>query len=1408
MDSETSENTDTISADIIANLFTKLPMPSVTFLSTLEFSVFRFYHGITGGMQKIRLISSLLRFFCRIQYFSIIIYITIFRKTSDVASLTQMDQFFYFCLNFTLYNGKTLADPVYFIVFLTLALFCFGVFCYGVWLAWKQANVGIVAQTFFAFFVIELPEILIVPITSQATNLLEQLFTGGSALYTFHLVVSLVAAVCLLVVNYFTVNTVRSSIFCRGGQWIVYWRPVSVEIMFLVVLVLSNVMQGMVDIRHLVVVNSVMNVFLGLYLLTLGCLQNHLFEVENAYDAARGLTLLVVCVLNFLEEFKVWQIGDWMFYVCGWVVIGMTAIFYGILILVNKRLTRKLKKGKISFDFGERIDNFRLIHLVKLAMIEALDGVQDLNFIDAALAKDRPSWTQYAILQFASLIDTHHPKAHKLLETVGLMTESAVCDRYILYEFDLLEKAGIVGEPPESIVPLVAELESRIGQFQSVIKTFTTKISDNMTVNYLLIDAMCSMKNVLRDRIEHMKKLMPNCPNVLYLYSTYMGKVKENEEESRHWSSVAAEISRGSLVFADYTHMHALDYFPKLQAKVIDKVTQERECQAPGFRYFGLSNFIARMPPMQKTRQDSGQSIAKVFKNRARVIRSASISFFALFMLAVLVHFFVLYKRAIECRDEHVRAIDYEIGWLEITTSFGKFIISCLDVVTRESGVISSEDIDNVLALSNDLHSKRDALFMLTQQNIYDSAIFEQAMSVATSRTVEFASIDADHVIKESMIMYISRFESLVTAIFKGGEFQQSAPELNMLYRTCYSSLAYFMQNYEAILFCMQDYATLLTQYFFGIFWSLIGTGLFFIIVAVLQVFLYREVTTIFDLFPHETSKKTQLILHTFLCQDFHTLTSFLVKFYSSLTLTVVASIGLVFVVYEYAQYNSASFMECATEIANDGYQLVYIFSPLVDMFLLQNNIPEDVRNPEFHRANIEQVVGFYLHGSGYGKLVRFDRVTVSDYQYVQLLLKKIALEETAMFSRAEVNELLAIANGVLYNDIWTRTNASRKAFEDSLLTFVVGVSNIIQGFLWISILCCAVAIYCVHKVRENMNMLIQLLTQIPESHISASEKLADILQNKPQAAQLSEIKHSSVLDMVMKPCALIDTNDHIISTNRIWLNYYSENPEYMIGRSVIEFLRGTDLKHTTIPVDEEQRLVVIEELRAEDDCRKKLRTMEEKLRSLRSVIIPRRFVDFQDTADVEVGFIVNCTIVMSPSKADDLNPDEWITDVREFDNWIMERCKICEDVDILRETGRDTVLLFGVNGIYNRELLVQMAICIAFDIIRWDVEYEWRAEGIDISVCISSGEGTVLSFDKKRSGIMEMNGPVIERQIALRERLEIGAVICCAETYQLLSDMKIGCQFSQIDELAYIFTVDYEIDPMPVTQTSTYSYS
>ena len=1407
MDSETSENTDTISADLIANLFTKLPIPEVTHLSSFEFSVFRFYHGIIGGMQKIRLISGVLRFFARIQLFAVIVYVSIFRKTLQASPLSKMDQFFYFCLNFCFYDGSMIANPVYLIVFLTLALFCFGVFCYGVYLASRQAYVDIVAQSFFALFAIDIPEILALPILSQATNLLTELLIGGKTSYAFHFTVALIAAVCLIVVNYFTVNTVRSSIFCRGGQWIVYWRPVSIEILFMIVLVLSNVLHDLLDLRRLVIVNSVLNALLGSYIFVLGILRNHLFDVENAYDAAQGLTLIVACVLNFCEEFRACSLNQWVCYICGWVILAMTAVFRGILVLLDKRLTRRLKSGKISFDIGERIGNFRLIHLVKLAMIEALDGVQDLTFVDAALAKERPGWAQYAILQFASLIDTHHPKAKKLLEAVGLIPESALCDRYIIYEYDLLEKAGIVGDPPESIVPVVAELESRIGQYQSVIKIFTTKISDNMAVNYLLIDAICSMKNILRDRIEHMKKLMPNCPNVLYLYSTFAGKVKEDDEESRHWSSVAAEISRGSLIFADYSHMHALDYFPKLQAKVIDKVTHDRESQAPGLRYFGLSNFIARLQPMQKTRQHSGLSIAKAFRNRENYIRSASLVFMFLLILTILIHFFVIYYRALESKTEYLRAIEYETTWLELTTDFSKFIIACLDVVTREPQVVTREDIDSVVSLSEQLQSKQRELYLQAQDDIYNSPIFKQAMEVVTGETVEFVSVDRKYVIKENMIWYISRFEALISGIFKGHAFDKSAPEVNMLYETAMYSLGYFMHNYDSLVQGMVDYSTLLTQHFFGSFWTLIAIAVFFIVVAFLQVLLYREVVTIYDLFPHDPSKKTQLILYTFLCQDFQTLTRFLAKFYGVLTFTVAISIALVFIIWQYANHSGNNFMKCVEEISNDGYQLVYIFSPLVDMFLLQDSIPEEIRNPELHKSNIEQVVGFYLNGSGYGKVVMFERVSVSDYEYIQLLLKKLALDQTTVFEREEVDVMLAVANSVLYSDIWQRINSSKLAFDDSLLTFVVGVSNIIQGFLWLSIICAGAAFYCMQRVSENTNMLVQLLTQLPESHISASEKLADILQNKPQTAQLNELKQTSVLDMLMKPCALIDRNDHIIATNRMWLNYYDENPEYMIGRPIIEFLRATDLKHSTVDVDDQERLVVIEELKAEEDCRKTLRSLGEKLRSLRAVIIPQRFVDFQETADVELGFIVNCTIVMSPSRSDDLNPDEWITDVREFDNWIMERCKICEDVDILRETGRDTVLLFGVNGIYNRELLMQMAVCIACDIIRWDVECEWRADGIDISICISSGEGTVLSFNKKRPGIMEMYGPVIERQIALRERLEIDAVICCAETYQMLSDMKIGCQFSQIDELAYMFAVDYEIDTMMTAQTSTYSY-
>jgi hypothetical protein len=119
--------------------------------------------------------------------------------------------------------------------------------------------------------------------------------------------------------------------------------------------------------------------------------------------------------------------------------------------------------------------------------------------------------------------------------------------------------------------------------------------------------------------------------------------------------------------------------------------------------------------------------------------------------------------------------------------------------------------------------------------------------------------------------------------------------------------------------------------------------------------------------------------------------------------------------------------------------------------------------------------------------------------------------------------------------------------------------------------------------------------------------------------------------------------------------------------------------------------------------------------------------------------------------------------------------------------------LLFGVAGKCRRELLVEMAIVVSFDLMRWAEEGWWRCDGernlppkgrFLIAIAVSSGMDSVFVFDLERPCILEMRGPVFDKQMELRQYSELNRIVCCAETNRILEELKIGCHFNAWDNV------------------------
>lgn len=1397
-----SETTDTISADLVTNLLNRATRAKAMYLTEFEANIFYFYQRIIPGARKAKPISTFLRWIVRLQMFTVMCFLDMMRGFEGVRVSMELDQFLWFVANFWYGSEDIIPDPVYFAVIGTIVLLCFSAFCYGIFLSRHRRHIGIWWQTIFAIFIIDIPGVVIVPLVNQSSRLLSLMMRGSlsSGVMAAELGMSIVACALLLLLRFFAEGTVNSSLFYDDGRWIEYFRSITVEQIMLTYLALMNITWGVLDVHHFVILSCVFSFLIGVYLTTLGFLQNRFCGWENGYKAAQGLTFILIAALSLLEEFSLFKDVTWATFVYALVFIDGTLLLNMVLHVINKGLIRDLRSGVISFEAGEGIGHFKLVHLVKLGMEEALDCIMDLLFVDAALAATRPAWTQYQILQFVAIINPRHEKARQIMSMVVTMPESAIADRYILYEYDVLDKASVTGDVPDDVKELTTELGEKIERFQTAVTAFTTRINEDSRVNYLLVDALGAMKEILGDAMMYLVVLLPNCPNVLFLYSEFMNKVTADEDEAKLWSAAAGGIRGGSLVFADYAHLHALNPFPKLQNRVLMDTVHGGVAEGRKFHDFGFSSGKSRQFVGNKSRQDSGRSLSVIFERRMKMAMNVVWMFFIFFVIWTFIHLMTQYTRRTSNRAEYARVIEGAVNWLNMTGTTSIFLMRTLHIMGNRTVDTDLRTYREDLARSwgSRVGDSRVHTLESVYENVYESNGFEKVIIPVLDMPVILVSSDIDgQEVSIEMLLYIERLHYLFTVVYdENTHADDYSDEILDFSQAAYSAAS----NFDAFWIKLEDSIAVYTDELsdsWQVTWTVVVVACIWACLGVGLLFLYKEFERVLGVFPRDKSEKNRMILGTFLSKDFWTLFGLLVTFFVLTTLGMLSCFGVGFALTIAGQGEGEFIIEQMAALASDAHHFTSLCGPFVEILLFLNEV--DIKNRsidviESISAMLETFVGDTVSIG-----LTSGRRSVNDYRFMEPVIECIATGSLDKLKNSDENVygMIAIASDEICNEIWANANWTIIDTSENMSIFMVVCSFIIRVFLWINIIFVFVCALVLLRITRNSEIVTRLVALIPDGQISSPNQIYKMLQKGGRATSVSGVERTSVLDMVPKPCAVADQNGFIVTANRGWLEFYDEGPEYVIGRTVEDFLHMQEVQHHEVILDDGSRLVVVNDMKGERESEHAVASVQKKLRSLWSLIIPRMYVEYANGADgdVELGFLVNCTIMMSPTRPDGLNPDEWIADVQQFENWIMERCEACEDTDVLRGSPREVVILFGVDGRYEPDLLLEMSVFIICDILRWGFEWKWSGGGFDLGIAMTSGEGTILRFDRARPSRMEMYGPLFDRQVLLRERVDIGALVCCAQTYAYLQELKVGARFDPVDEESYMFSIGEEIE-------------
>jgi hypothetical protein len=96
-------------------------------------------------------------------------------------------------------------------------------------------------------------------------------------------------------------------------------------------------------------------------------------------------------------------------------------------------------------------------------------------------------------------------------------------------------------------------------------------------------------------------------------------------------------------------------------------------------------------------------------------------------------------------------------------------------------------------------------------------------------------------------------------------------------------------------------------------------------------------------------------------------------------------------------------------------------------------------------------------------------------------------------------------------------------------------------------------------------------------------------------------------------------------------------------------------------------------------------------------------------------------------------------------------------------------MLLFGVAGLCERQLLLETAFMLAFDLMRGAIEWKAQAQSkpFELRILVTYGDGTVFEFGLGPEKPKEIWGPAFDKQVLLSETNDHqDSVLICLETY------------------------------------------
>lgn len=1395
MESETSDTTDSISADLISNVFNKLQDHKPSYLNEFEFSIFQYFGSMAFMWHSVAKFGSTFTTLVIIQYYTVMALTAATFEYNQYGKNSDIMKIMLFFVTFNFGDFKEIPSCTFFLILDCLSFLSILAFVCGWVMTLMKKHIKHYLLFTFYFVGLCFSSIIGFAEANYASKIIAKLITGKIHTYYFQAIYCFISFICHYAIQMFASCTLYQSVFFFYGSFAQFNGMNFVMLQystFNIILMVYNFCAETMSDKNLQIVISFIYIVFGLIMLKNG-LSTIGFDNFLTYTARTfGCILIMDGMFGFLQLTHFIVDSHLILFVLLWGTVVLWLIFSFDDARKAVNLGQFFKTS--NFEKFEVKNDLEYMLFIQIGFREAKASILNGDFIKWGLKKKRADWVYFGLFKFSTiLLNTpcyeKDVKAHIDRVPIKTMTQ-----KYILYEHFLTRNYQNTGDVPKDHHSAIAELEGRIAQFQSINQSFAKKISADSDTNFLLLDALGSMRGLISASVKKTKELYPNSPEVLNVYASYKSKIDGDQEAAIKWTNQADRLLSKEIIYANFQHTHCLDLFPKVQTKLLATATFVN----PISKAKNISNSRSNYLPISKTVNDSYKAL-DIFNSRKNILQIVVNLIFFLTFISILVDYFLTYSNSYAIKKRFIRSFNYNSNMSNVIDSISSWLHMPIDMISRNK--IRNVTIAQKRAKEyrTNVNNFNDMYKMLEFKT--ETLQFSSYYSWMTENLFNITSRSGCQIIHDTFFIYLTRFFTMFNNVFPEGitdGFYES--EVTPAFVELFQESNYFLTL--AIHKARNSTLAYMNEKIRGNHVSLYSSTIFVIVMCiimmVLPIILHLELKVLTSLFPQNSLKDLSL-LRTFLSQYFHSSKFFVAVYDLLIVLIIVISVANIEIVSKI--YNN--FLQVSLKklegIANDELHLNYLSTSLVSL-LLSHHTFDILSNPTILSQNLLQSIKFFTSKGKSFDTISYSRINQYSYEFLlnafhQVKNEKISYnfsQTWSMISNFERNLLPIIIEDI--NETYTYLFENLRAADVNSFTSIEISSFIIFGIL--------LALFVIlNRMKAAIPVIIQMLTYLPENYIATSDKFDILFQNRGQLSHPSETVEKSVLDYVNMPCAIIDLNDDIIITNRVWFNYFDVPINFTIGLPLSQFIVEGKTKYTITEVSHDYRLVVITQLKEDVEFAIKFKSLKHKLRSLQTMMIPKRFVGRRKPGVERLGFIMVAGIIFTPENIEEVNPEEWIEGVKLFENMLNLKCQETGDYDILKNNGRELMVLFGVNEETKPDYLLMSGMFTLVDILRWSIEYNWRGGGINISITVTVSDETEFVFRREKATVMEMFGPAFEKQMLLREKLELNSIVCCAETEKQLRKHKFGFLLDQVDENAYIFNIGNNNHELPQYQ-------